>query len=318
MCYLRRCHPSVYPRSICIGGKDRPVAISAGLIISDQKIFNSTAFKSNEVCLHTIVDGHTPVEKHYLCHGEREGTIPTSSQAVVLVLRCSAGLMRVQVHQIIFERRCFMTARVLMGILSHHPFAAYIANLMAKPVHLAEFTMIVLASNDSSCVIPSRADEPCVTESRGQTFMQCYSSSSVHAIHYRPPGSRDEQVDQHNAVKFSDCNENLNWQLELQVPNEYVAYRHKFVPILSQFARMWDGHLQSIETAEHRVNLEKSKDRGIHSPPYRAGPKVTELEKLEIKGMLVVDNIEPAKTQGRPQSCLHQRKMACFASESTT
>lgn len=54
-----------------------------------------------------------------------------------------------------------------------------------------------------------------------------------------------------NAVKEVHGKENLNWQDELQVANEYVAYRQKFFEMLAQFDYMYDDLLWSIKALQH-------------------------------------------------------------------
>lgn len=65
----------------------------------------------------------------------------------------------------------------------------------------------------------------------------------------------------------------MNWQDEFQGPNEYIAYCHKFVKMLSQFEQIWYDHLRFIEVLQHQIKLNISKDCHIQSAPYGVVPK---------------------------------------------
>lgn len=47
----------------------------------------------------------------------------------------------------------------------------------------------------------------------------------------------------------------------------------------------------------HRVDLELSDERPIHSELYRAGPKSCDLEKPDIDNMLEMNVINPVQTE---------------------
>lgn len=119
----------------------------------------------------------------------------------------------------------------------------------------------------------------------------------MHAIHFKPQVCRDEQVDSHNVVREFDGIVNLNWQYKIEVPNEYVASRHKFVQMLTQFENVWDGHVQSTKAVQHLMELKNSKHCPMHSAPNRAGPESRDFEREETKRMLAMNAIELAQTK---------------------
>lgn len=49
--------------------------------------------------------------------------------------------------------------------------------------------------------------------------------------------------------------------------------------MLAQFEAMWDGQHWSIKGVQHRIQLEKSEDRPLHSALYRSRPKPREFNK---------------------------------------
>lgn len=128
-----------------------------------------------------------------------------------------------------------------MYILPGKQFYVYIDNLTAKRVNLPKFMIVTSASCASSCIIHELNDEQCMMESGVQASKQRDSTSSVHAVHDKPPERPNEQVDRHDALIEIDEDGNVNWRDELQVPKNYVTYCHKFVKMLAQFENMWVG-----------------------------------------------------------------------------
>lgn len=49
------------------------------------------------------------------------------------------------------------------------------------------------------------------------------------------PDRRYKQLNRPNEGQESEVNANLSWRDELQVPNKYVANRHKFLEMLARF-----------------------------------------------------------------------------------
>lgn len=82
-----------------------------------------------------------------------------------------------------------------------------------------------------------------MTERRGQASTECNPSHLGHAVHYKPPGCRDEQVNRQNAEKVSEGRANLNWREKLEVPNQYAAYRPKCFEMLAHFENTPKCHL---------------------------------------------------------------------------
>lgn len=52
--------------------------------------------------------------------------------------------------------------------------------------------------------------------------------------------------------------------------------------MLEALQTMWDGHLQNVNVAKHRVALQSSNQRPSHSTPYGAGPKARDPEKQDV------------------------------------
>lgn len=88
--------------------------------------------------------------------------------------------------------------------------------------------------------------------------------------------------------------------------------------MLTQFKSMWDGHVSLIEPLQHRIELQHSKDFSLHSTPYRGTAKAREFETQELDRMLAMDMIEPPEAEWVSPIGSGQRKMAAFASVSTT
>lgn len=57
---------------------------------------------------------------------------------------------------------------------------------------------------------------------------------------------------------------------------------------------MWNDHLGSIKTVQHRIELERTNSQTIHPATYRSNTKAREFKNQEIGRMLNLDDIEPA------------------------
>ena len=66
--------------------------------------------------------------------------------------------------------------------------------------------------------------------------------------------------------------------------------------MLAPFSSMWDGSLGRVNVAVHRIETPKDA-RPFRSQPYRAGPKMRELEEQEIKRQLDLGVIRPSQSE---------------------
>lgn len=64
-----------------------------------------------------------------------------------------------------------------------------------------------------------------------------------------------------------------------------------------EFQSMWDGHLERVNTAKHRIELRPENTQPIYCTPLWAGQKAREFEKTEIEEMLPKKVIEPTQTE---------------------
>lgn len=66
--------------------------------------------------------------------------------------------------------------------------------------------------------------------------------------------------------------------------------------MLKPFQTRLDGYLETLNTANHHIELISPYIRPIQSSPYRAGPKAREREKVEIDWLLKEEIIGPAQS----------------------
>lgn len=66
--------------------------------------------------------------------------------------------------------------------------------------------------------------------------------------------------------------------------------------MLSEFEPTWDGHLRTITTANHRIELADLNTPPVHSAPYDAGPKGRKFKKAMITEMLGDNTIKLMQT----------------------
>lgn len=67
--------------------------------------------------------------------------------------------------------------------------------------------------------------------------------------------------------------------------------------MLKEFESKWDGHLERINVAKHRIDLLIEDVRPAHSAPYRAGPAARKFAREEIGRMITKKVIEQATTE---------------------
>lgn len=65
--------------------------------------------------------------------------------------------------------------------------------------------------------------------------------------------------------------------------------------MLEEFTDIWGGHLGTIKTVKHRIDLDIPEAKPVHSAPYSLGLAAKKLEKTEIKKMLRLGVIEQTK-----------------------
>lgn len=130
-----------------------------------------------EVDVHAIADGCTLIREHYLRCVALQVTIPTYLLDALLVRSRGAGVMAMETHRYVIERRCFMTACGLLGVLPLKPFYVYTENLKAESMKLPKIMNVTSASNASSCNIRAHKHEARITEREGQALRQCYSTN---------------------------------------------------------------------------------------------------------------------------------------------
>lgn len=67
--------------------------------------------------------------------------------------------------------------------------------------------------------------------------------------------------------------------------------------MLSKYAEMCDGGLDSVRTVKNRIDFEKFNARHIRSARYPAGPKSCDLEKEEIEKLVSMNVAETAQSE---------------------
>lgn len=208
--------------------------------------------------------------------------------------------MTIETHQNDAERRFFVTPQRFKDILPGNLCKVYIVSLTQKPVNLAKLIFGASLPNALSHLRHAVNGERYMMNSRVHTSTHGNSTNLVHAGHYKPQESQDEQVDRRDAVKELDGNANFNWPDVLCMSNKYVAYRDKIVERLAQFVRKLDGLLKAVKALQHRVALAKLKVCPIDSAPYQALPWSREFGKRAKERMLVINDIETAESDCAP------------------
>lgn len=98
-----------------------------------------------------------------------------------------------------------------MNIVPAKPRYVYTANQTAITGSLPKLMKVAFVTNSPSSIIQAIYDKKCTTECRTHASTQCDSTVAVHAVRYKLPTRRDEQVDRQNAVKELKENANSSW-----------------------------------------------------------------------------------------------------------
>lgn len=117
-----------------------------------------------------------------LCLVACQVAIPVNSNMAVLVSCHGAGLMIIDTHGSVFERRCFMTAQVLMGILPVKPFYVYIENLTARPGNLPNLMIVSYAFSAPTLTVHAKDDKLFMLTYMGRVLTQSDKSNSDRTI----------------------------------------------------------------------------------------------------------------------------------------
>lgn len=82
----------------------------------------------------------------------------------------------------------------------------------------------------SQVIIRANDDEPCMVGSGCSVLTQRMLTNTINGVHYKPPECLDELGDRKNGRNKSDGHStNALWD-----PNDYFAYRDKFMSMLEQ------------------------------------------------------------------------------------
>lgn len=80
--------------------------------------------------------------------------------------------------------------------------------------------------------------------------------------------------------------------------------------IIEQVEPMLDGNLARNSITKHLIEFTPGQEKAVHCEPYRAQPKMGELEKAGSDKILEMKVTELVKSERLPHFCVHQRYMA--------
>lgn len=133
----------------------RPVAIiSANLAI--WSIYHHNPVLEN----YTNSSDRLVLDNQHFCRLVHHIVILAHTKARKLVCCQDAGLITIETHCNILERRCPMNTCGLVGILPGKPFYANVSTLTAKSVNVANFMIVVIVSSTCTCMVHACDDEP--------------------------------------------------------------------------------------------------------------------------------------------------------------
>lgn len=112
------------------------------------------------------------------------------------------------------------------------------------------------------------------------------STSKLNAVRYKPTKCCKQQVNSPNSVKHWDEISKTEEREDFIVSHERLEYTDKVINMVTQYKRMWDGHLESIEGVQHIMDVDKNDHRPNYTVSYHTATQVKEFKKQEMNGML--------------------------------
>lgn len=79
-------------------------------------------------------------------------------------------------------------------------------------------------------------------------------------------------MDNHTHIAEENDPKENDWRSEVQLSDDFIAYRGQCLSMLSKFQHMWDGHVGQIKAETHQVEQFSPDKRSIHSAQYRDSP----------------------------------------------
>lgn len=84
---------------------------------------------------------------------------------------------------------------------------------------------------------------------------------------------------------------------EVEKSDDYLKRLVGFIKMLSEFDKMWDGHLQPSKVVPYSIKLSLEDALIIYSAPYWAGLKPSQIEKNEVANRFKLGVIGLAHTE---------------------
>lgn len=88
-----------------------------------------------------------------------------------------------------------------------------------------------------------------------------------------------------------------SWRNEIPIHDECKDNKDEFLRLLSEFGDIWDGHLISIKTVGHGIELSANDIRLVHSIADHTAPTEGPFDANEIQKMLQMEVFEPSNTE---------------------
>jgi len=205
----------------------------------------------------------------------RQVKIAPFTVAPVLVHCPTAGLVSLETHPHLTRLCHALMAKGVMQVRVGRPFFVQVANFQSTPVHLPKAMIIGLATSD-----------PVVFDSTAPANEVC----ALDADH------TSTTTDQDMPLSDKPKTASDGWEERINIGDAYNSLRDRVLDTLRPFEDMWDGHLGTISAAKHRIEV-PVEARPVRGVPYRAGPRMRQVEKEHIEDMLAQKVIEPANSE---------------------
>ena len=248
--------------------------------------------------------------------------VPPMSQIAVKAVSDARGLVYLEPKPTLHYRHGIRVANGILEIGSDAAFDVIVSNFTKRPRRLHKGTIIAFAQRNPIAVLtpgrelaedfakvlhletlPNHVDANDATNGAdkndgayadtGGTTVRDTGQANAHES--RDTGTAPTSVNDDVDSRESDVRD--VWQQYVDLSHvEDPELRTRIMSMLESHASMWDGKLGTIRATEHRINVEAG-TKPIRSMPYRQGPAIREIVKVEITKMLDAGVIEPATSE---------------------
>lgn len=206
--------------------------------------------------------------------------LPPKSQTWDKVTTQRPGLVVIQPRSHKYERNGILTANCIAQVQPDTPFWMLVSNSTSHPVMLHKNQLAAVAFPHPTVLVPMHI------------FLTELLGISLPDDVQPPSTATEEQPEPKDNRSAGDLSLSVD-RLDLyHVPE---PHRERLRRLRQKYSPIWSGNVGDIVTTKHHIDLPPG-TRPIAQHPYRADPRMREIEPQQVDTMLEKGLIEPAQS----------------------